>query len=469
MRKFYGESEARLREVFEEAARHAPAIIFIDEIDAVAPKRAEVVGEVEKRVVAQLLGLMDGFVARGQVIVIGATNIPEVLDPALQRPGPLRSGNRDRRAQRRRPAADPPDPHARDAARLRRQARGDRRAYARVRRRRSRSPLPGSRHDRAAPVPVDASRAAPIDASDGASSTPCMVTPDDFLQGLREVEPSATREFLIEKGDARFRGRGRARRGQAPAARHRRARPRARRALRAARAGAAARHPVHRAVGDRQDDDGAGAFGRNRAAAHRHRRPAALLEMARRIGEGAARACSRRRAAPRRASCSSTTSTPWRRGSPTRRRAGRCRRLPAHPEPAAARDRRSAATSEASCCWPRPIGSSGSIRRFFAAAGSTTCSRSRCPTPRRAKPSRGSAAARRRSRPDVDLRRAGPRTEGRTGADVESACRKAMLVAIDRYRRRHDRRALEVRRAAHFSRLGCEPGRVRPGGASLPS
>ena len=87
MRKFYGESEAKLREVFEEAARRAPAILFIDEIDAVAPKRAEVSGEVEKRVVAQLLSLMDGFVSRGQVIVIGATNIPEVLDPALRRPG----------------------------------------------------------------------------------------------------------------------------------------------------------------------------------------------------------------------------------------------------------------------------------------------------------------------------------------------------------------------------------------------
>ena len=87
MRKFYGESEAKLREVFEEAARHAPAILFIDEIDAVAPKRTDVAGEVEKRVVAQLLSLMDGFVARGQVIVIGATNIPEVLDPALRRPG----------------------------------------------------------------------------------------------------------------------------------------------------------------------------------------------------------------------------------------------------------------------------------------------------------------------------------------------------------------------------------------------
>src|SRR5262249_10274681 len=79
--------DAKCREVFEESARRAPAILFIDEIDAVAPKRAEVAGEVEKRVVAQLLSLMDGFVSRGQVIVIGATNIPEVLDPALRRPG----------------------------------------------------------------------------------------------------------------------------------------------------------------------------------------------------------------------------------------------------------------------------------------------------------------------------------------------------------------------------------------------
>ena len=85
--KFYGESEARLRGVFEEAARHSPSIIFLDEIDAIAPKRAEVTGEVEKRVVAQLLALMDGLEQRGQVIVIGATNIPDHLDPALRRPG----------------------------------------------------------------------------------------------------------------------------------------------------------------------------------------------------------------------------------------------------------------------------------------------------------------------------------------------------------------------------------------------
>ena len=87
MSKFYGESEERLREVFKEAQENAPAIIFIDEIDSIAPKRSEVVGEVEKRVVAQLLTLMDGIQERGKVIVIGATNRPDDIDPALRRPG----------------------------------------------------------------------------------------------------------------------------------------------------------------------------------------------------------------------------------------------------------------------------------------------------------------------------------------------------------------------------------------------
>ncbi|HDI75312.1 MAG TPA: AAA family ATPase [Thermoprotei archaeon] len=87
MSKFYGESEARLREIFKEAEENAPAIIFIDEIDAIAPKREEVTGEVEKRVVAQLLTLMDGLRERGNVIVIAATNRPEAVDPALRRPG----------------------------------------------------------------------------------------------------------------------------------------------------------------------------------------------------------------------------------------------------------------------------------------------------------------------------------------------------------------------------------------------
>jgi len=87
MSKFYGESEARLREVFEDAEKNAPSIVFIDELDAIAPKREEVAGEVERRVVAQLLSLMDGLKARGKVVVIGATNRPQALDPALRRPG----------------------------------------------------------------------------------------------------------------------------------------------------------------------------------------------------------------------------------------------------------------------------------------------------------------------------------------------------------------------------------------------
>ncbi len=87
MSKFYGESEQRLREIFKEAEENAPAIIFIDEIDSIAPKREEVTGEVEKRVVSQLLTLMDGLKERGKVIVIGATNRPDALDPALRRPG----------------------------------------------------------------------------------------------------------------------------------------------------------------------------------------------------------------------------------------------------------------------------------------------------------------------------------------------------------------------------------------------
>ena len=85
--KFYGESEARLRAIFEEATNNAPSVIFIDEIDCIAPKRSDVLGDVEKRVVAQLLALMDGMVSRGQVVVIGATNVPEMIDPALRRPG----------------------------------------------------------------------------------------------------------------------------------------------------------------------------------------------------------------------------------------------------------------------------------------------------------------------------------------------------------------------------------------------
>lgn len=87
MNKFYGESESRLRSVFQEAQKRAPSIIFIDELDALAPKRAETGGEVERRIVGQLLALMDGMASRGQVVLIGATNQPNALDPAMRRPG----------------------------------------------------------------------------------------------------------------------------------------------------------------------------------------------------------------------------------------------------------------------------------------------------------------------------------------------------------------------------------------------
>src|ERR671919_634081 len=87
MSKFYGESEERLRNIFQEAEKNAPSIIFIDELDSIAPKREDVSGEVERRIVAQLLSLMDGLKARGKVVVIGATNRINAIDPALRRPG----------------------------------------------------------------------------------------------------------------------------------------------------------------------------------------------------------------------------------------------------------------------------------------------------------------------------------------------------------------------------------------------
>ena len=87
MSKYYGESEEKLRNVFQQAEKDAPSIIFIDEIDSIAPKREEVSGEVERRIVSQLLSLMDGMSSRGKVVVIGATNRINAIDPALRRPG----------------------------------------------------------------------------------------------------------------------------------------------------------------------------------------------------------------------------------------------------------------------------------------------------------------------------------------------------------------------------------------------
>ncbi len=195
--KFYGESEARLREIFEEATHEAPSVIFIDEIDAIAPKRAEVLGDVEKRVVAQLLALMDGMVSRGNVIVIGATNMPEIIDPALRRPGrfdreivipvPNVEGRRAilRIHSRRMPLAPDVDldrlaaiTHAFVGADL--EALCKEAGMVALRRYLS---VEGENHLR----------------DILASGDHLQITMEDFLTGLREVEPTATREFYTER------------------------------------------------------------------------------------------------------------------------------------------------------------------------------------------------------------------------------------------------------------------------------
>jgi len=198
--KFYGESEAKLRDIFEKAAQKGRSIIFLDEIDAIAPKREEVSGEVEKRVVAQLLTLMDGLASRGQVVVIGATNIPDSLDTALRRPGrfdrEITIGVPDRKGRleilqihtRSMPLDDDVDLErvaeltvgfvGADLLALCREA-----AMHRIRK-----ILPHLR-----PVPERLS-------SDLMGRL--RVSMQDFLQALEEVEPSATREFLVEVPDA---------------------------------------------------------------------------------------------------------------------------------------------------------------------------------------------------------------------------------------------------------------------------
>ena len=200
--KFYGESEARLREIFEEAAREAPSIIFIDEIDAISPKRAEVLGDVEKRVVAQLLALMDGMVSRGQVIVIGATNIPEVIDPALRRPGrfdreivlpvPNIEGRKSilKIHSRRMPLASDVDldrlgqiTHAFVGADL--EALCKEAGMVALRRYLS---LEGENHL----------------ASILGTPDQLQITMEDFLTALREIEPTAIREFFTERSTVRW-------------------------------------------------------------------------------------------------------------------------------------------------------------------------------------------------------------------------------------------------------------------------
>jgi len=202
MSKYYGESEGKLREIFEEAEKNAPSIIFIDEIDSIAPKRDEVTGETERRIVAQLLALMDGLKSRGKVVVIGATNRPNSIDEALRRPGrfdreiEIKIPDRDGRLEilqihtRGMPLEDDVDlerladmTHGYAGADL--SALAKEAAMAALRR-----ILPELDLD-VEEIPSD-------------MLNKIHVTGDDFRNALREMQPSTMREVLIEKPNVRW-------------------------------------------------------------------------------------------------------------------------------------------------------------------------------------------------------------------------------------------------------------------------
>jgi transitional endoplasmic reticulum ATPase len=200
--KFYGQSEENLREIFNHAQENAPSIIFIDEIDSIAPKRDEVTGEVERRIVAQLLSLMDGLQSRGKVVVIGATNRPNSLDPALRRPGrfdrevEIGIPDRDGRLEvlqihtRGMPLSD--DVSLEELAAMTHGYVGaDLAALAKEAAMRAlRRVLPD--------IDLEV-EAIPLDVLNR-----LIVTRDDFLQAYREMEPSTLREVLIEKPNVRW-------------------------------------------------------------------------------------------------------------------------------------------------------------------------------------------------------------------------------------------------------------------------
>jgi len=202
MSKYYGESEEKLRQIFKTAEEQAPSIILIDEIDSIAPKREEVTGEVERRVVAQLLALMDGMEARGKVVVIGATNRPDSIDPALRRPGrfdreiEIGVPNKESRLEvlqihaRGMPlAADV------NVERLAAVTHGfvgaDLAALAREAGMRSLRRILPELDLEVASIPVEV-------------LNKIEVTNDDFLDALREMQPSAMREVMVESPDVKW-------------------------------------------------------------------------------------------------------------------------------------------------------------------------------------------------------------------------------------------------------------------------
>ncbi len=197
--KFYGESEAKLREVFDEAQRRAPSIIFLDELDAIAPKRADVVGDVEKRVVAQLLASMDGLVSRGEVVVIGATNLPEVLDPALRRPGrfdreitisvPSRTGRLKILQIHSRGVPLAPDVDLEKLAEITHGFVG--------------ADIEVLCKEAGMLAVRDVLAQANFEAPAALASEPCVAM-KHFLEALKSIEPTATREFFVEKPNVRW-------------------------------------------------------------------------------------------------------------------------------------------------------------------------------------------------------------------------------------------------------------------------
>ena len=202
MSKFYGQSEENLRDIFKQAEENAPAIIFIDEIDSIAPKRDEVTGEVERRVVAQLLALMDGLAARGKVVVIGATNRPNSLDPAIRRPGrfdrEIEIGIPDRDGR-----LEILQIHARDVP----LAKGvDLKALADI----THGYVGADLEALVKEAAMRALRRTLPDIDLEVDEIPIEVlrklevTREDFLRAFREMEPSTLREVLIERPDVRW-------------------------------------------------------------------------------------------------------------------------------------------------------------------------------------------------------------------------------------------------------------------------